>query len=146
MRHAERVHLADTMTKARMNPFEPCTSVNALEAPCEDVEQVEEEILDHGGGDEEDGVLTQERERQVRPSEVVVLEVKVALRSSSFVVVDADVALAVLPVVGDDAVVHVSWSEKSVLPVIVGNVGCTTSQRFISGNMVSNLNDATPHD
>ena len=45
------------------------------------------EVLEDGGGDEEHGVLLQERERHVRPSEVVVLAVEVALACASPVVV-----------------------------------------------------------
>lgn len=45
------------------------------------------EVLEDGGGDEEHGVLIQERERHVRPSEVVVLAVEVALACASPVVV-----------------------------------------------------------
>ena len=41
------------------------------------------EVLEDGGGDKEHGVLLQERERHVRPSEVVVLAVEVALACAS---------------------------------------------------------------
>ena len=98
--------------------FEPCPAVDSLDALGEDVEQVEVEVLEHGGCDEEHGVLVKERERQVRPSEVVVLAVEVALRCAALVVVGDDVALAVVPIVGDDAPVDVVRAEKLVLPIV----------------------------
>lgn len=58
--------------------FEPCPAVDTLDAPGEDVEQVEVEILEHGCCDKEHGVLVKEGEGEVRPSEVVVLAVEVA--------------------------------------------------------------------
>ena len=71
------------------------------------------EVLEDGGGDEEHGVLLQERERHVRPSEVVVLAVEVALACASPVVVRDYVAFCAVPVVGDNAAVHVFRPEET---------------------------------
>ena len=71
------------------------------------------EVLEDVGGDEEHGVLLQERERHVRPSEVVVLAVEVALASASPVVVRDYVAFCAVPVVGDNAAVHVFRPEET---------------------------------
>lgn len=56
-------------------PLEPRGPVKPFDPSADDVKKVKEEVLEDGGGDEEHGVLLQERERHARPSEVVVLAV-----------------------------------------------------------------------
>lgn len=46
------------------------------------------------------------------PSEVIVLAVEVALRSSAHVVIGDDILLGVVPVVGEDAAVHILGAEQ----------------------------------
>ena len=79
----------------------------------DDIKSVKVEVLEDGGGEEEHGVLLQERERHVRPAEVVVLAVEVTLSCASLAVVRDDVAFCAVPVVGDNAAVYVFRTEDA---------------------------------
>ena len=48
----------------------------------------------------------------MRPSEVIVLTIEVAFRRSAPVVIGDDVLLGVVPVVGEDAAVHILGAEQ----------------------------------
>lgn len=78
----------------------------------DNIKNVKVDVHEDGGGDEEHGVLRQERERHVRPAKVVVLAVEVAFACASLVVVGDDVAFGAVPVVGDNAEVYVGTVVK----------------------------------
>ena len=93
--------------------LEPRGPVKPFDPSTDDIEKVQVEVLEDGSGDEEHGVLLQKGERHVRPAEVVVLAVEVALACAPPVVVRDDVAFGAVPVVRDDAAVYVFGSEDA---------------------------------
>ena len=74
-------------------------------------DEIEVEVLQHGGNHHEHHVLSHEGKGQVRPSEVVVLYVEVLFARPTFVVERDDVFLGRRPVVGEDAAVCVYHPE-----------------------------------
>ena len=122
-------------------PLEPRGPIKPFDPSADDVKKVKEEVLEDGGGDEEHGVLLQERERHVRPSEVFVLAVEVALACASPIVVRDYVAFCAVPVVGENAAVHVFRLEETfrfrVRTFFGVGVRWTTSLRPISESMLS---------
>ena len=75
-------------------------------------DEIEVEVLQHGGNHHEHHVLSHEGKRQVRPSEVFVLYVEVLFARNTFVLERDDVFLGRCPVVGEDAAVCVYHPEN----------------------------------
>lgn len=73
------------------------------------------EVADEGGKYHEHSVFLHERERQVLPSEVVVLHVEGALRCAALVVELHHFAFAAFPVVGQDAAIDVAVEQGGLL-------------------------------
>ena len=70
-------------------------------------DDIQVEVGGHGGEQQEHGVLVHERLGQVCPSEIVVLPVEHLLCRATFVVVEDDLLVRHVPVVGQDAAVGV---------------------------------------
>ncbi len=87
-------------------------------------DEIEVEVLQHGGNHHEHHVLSHEGKRQVRPSEVFVLYVEVLFARPTFVVERDDVFLGRRPVVGEDAAACVYHPENvppyPAVPVLHG--------------------------
>ena len=109
---------ADEMEK---HLLEPACLADGLDASAQLLGEVQEEVLQHGGDEHEHRVFAHEGERKVRPSEVIVLNVKVFLALSALVVEEDDILIAHLPVVGDDGPVDVYGAEHvgHGLPVLL---------------------------
>ena len=95
--------------------LEPALHVNAGEDAADLAQQVQVEVLQHGGEEQEHRVVLHCGKREVRPSEVVVLHVEVLLRGASLVVLVDDLFLRVVVVVGQYGAVHVFHSGQELL-------------------------------
>ena len=74
-------------------------------------DEIEIEVLQHGGNHHENHVLTHKGKWQMRPSEVMVLYVEVLFTRSTFIIKRNDVLLGRCPVIGKDTAVCVYHSE-----------------------------------
>ena len=74
-------------------------------------DEIEIEVLQHGGNDHENHVLSHKGKGQMRPSEVIVLYVEVLFACSTLIVECNDVFLGRCPVIGEDTAVCVYHSE-----------------------------------
>ena len=87
--------------------FQPACLFQRPDLFTDTADEIEVEVLQHGGNHHEHHVLNHEGKGQVRPSEVVVLYVEVLFARNTFVVERDDVFLGRCPVVGEDAAVCV---------------------------------------
>ena len=74
-------------------------------------DEIEIEVLQHGGNHHENHVLSHKGKGQMRPSEVIVLYVEVLFACSTLIVECNDVLLGRCPVIGKDTAVCVYYSE-----------------------------------
>ena len=74
-------------------------------------DEIEIEVLQHGGNHHENHVLSHKGKGQMRPSEVIVLYVEVLFACSTLIVECDDVLLCGCPVIGKDTAVCVYHSE-----------------------------------
>ena len=106
-------------------------------------DEIEVEVLQHGGNHHEHHVLSHEGKRQVRPSEVVVLYVEVLFARLTFVVERDDVFLGRRPVVGEDAAACVYHPENAppypAVPVLHGTSLYDEPVRLPSDEVVFDL-------
>ena len=109
--HPFRLHGDEREDKA----LEAALHVNAWEEAADLAQQVQVEVLQHGGEEQEHRVVLHCGKREVRPSEVVVLHVEVLLRGASLVVLVDDLFLRVVVVVGQYGAVHVFHSGQELL-------------------------------
>ena len=78
-------------------------------------DEIEIEVLQHGGNHHENHVLSHKGKGQMRPSEVIVLYVKVLFACTTFIIKGNDVFLSRCPVIGEDTAVCVYYSEDICL-------------------------------
>ena len=74
-------------------------------------DEIEVEVLQHGGNHHENHVLRHKGKGQMRPYEVIVLYVEVLFACSTLIVECNDVFLGRCPVIGKDTAVCVYHSE-----------------------------------
>ena len=100
--------------------FQPACLFQRLDLFADMADEVEIEVLQHGGNHHESHVLSHEGKGQMRPPEVIVLYVEVLFARSTFIVECDDVLLCGCPVVGKDTAVCVYHSEHiRLFPVVL---------------------------
>lgn len=99
--------------------FQPAGLFQRLYLFADTANQVQVEVLQHGGDHHERHVLAREGKRQMRPPEVVVLYVEVLFTFPARIVEYDDVLFRRIAVVGKDAAVRVCRSEQVCLHVAV---------------------------
>ena len=84
-------------------------------------DEIEIEILQHGGNHHENHVLWHKGKGQMRPPKVIVLYVEVLFACSTLIIKCNDVFLGRHPVVGEDTAVCVYYSEhvRLLLAILV---------------------------
>ena len=84
-------------------------------------DEIEIEVLQHGGNHHENHILSHKGKGQMRPSEVIVLYVEVLFACSTLIVECNDVFLGRCPVIGEDTAVCVYHSEyiRLLLAILV---------------------------
>ena len=95
--------------------FQPACLFQWLDLIADMTDEIEIEVLQHGGNHHENHVLSHEGKGQMRPSEVIVLYVEVLFACSTFIVECNDVFLGRCPVIGEDTAVCVYHSEDICL-------------------------------
>ena len=91
--------------------FQPACLFQWLDLIADMTDEIEIEVLQHGGNHHENHVLSHKGKGQMRPSEVIVLYVEVLFACSAFIVECDDVLLGRCPVIGKDTAVCVYHSE-----------------------------------
>ena len=95
--------------------FQPACLFQWLDLIADMTDEIEIEVLQHGGNHHENHVLSHKGKGQMRPSEVIVLYVEVLFACSAFIVECDDVLLGRCPVIGEDTAVCVYYSEDICL-------------------------------
>ena len=96
--------------------FQPACLFQWLDLLADMTDEIEIEVLQHGGNHHENHVLSHKGKGQMRPSEVIVLYVEVLFACSTLIIKCNDVFLGRCPVVGEDTAVCVYYSEDICLP------------------------------
>jgi len=91
--------------------FQPACLFQWLDLIADMTDEIEIEVLLHGGNHHENHVLSHKEKGQMRPSEVIVLYVGVLFACSTLVIKCNDVFLGRHPVIGEDTAVCVNYSE-----------------------------------
>ena len=101
--------------------FQPACLFQWHDLIAEMTDEIEIEVLQHGGNHHENHVRSHKGKGQMRPSEVIVLYVEVLFARSSLIVDCNDVFLGRCPVVGKDTAVCVYYSEhiRLLLAILV---------------------------
>ena len=100
--------------------FQPACLFQWLDLLADIPDEIEIEVLQHGGNHHESHVLSHEGKGQMRPPEVIVLYVEVLFARSTFIVECNDVLPGRCPVVGKDTAVCLYYSEHiRLLPAIL---------------------------
>ena len=86
-----------------------------LDLSADMTDEIEIEVLQHGGNHHENHVLSHKGKGQMRPSEVIVLYVEVLFACSTLIIKCNDVFLGRCPVIGEDTAVCVYYSEDICL-------------------------------
>ena len=95
--------------------FQPACLFQWLDLIADMTDEIEVEVLQHGGNHHENHVLRHKGKGQMRPYEVIVLYVEVLFACSAFIVECDDVLLGICPVIGEDTAVCVYYSEDICL-------------------------------
>ena len=95
--------------------FQPACLFQWLDLIADMTDEIEIEVLQHGGNHHENHVLSHKGKGQMRPSEVIVLYVEVLFACSAFIVECDDVLLGRCPVIGEGTAVCVYYSEDICL-------------------------------
>ena len=96
--------------------FQPACLFQWLDLIADMTDEIEIEVLQHGGNHHENHVLSHKGKGQMRPSEVIVLYVEVLFACSTLIIKCNDVFLGRHPVIGEDTAVCVYYSEDICLP------------------------------
>ena len=101
--------------------FHPACFFQWFDLIADITDEIEIEVLQHGGNHHENHVLSHKGKGQMRPSEVIVLYVEVLFACSAFIVECDDVLLGRCPVIGKDTAVCVYHSEhiRLLLAILV---------------------------
>ena len=91
--------------------FQPACLFQWLDLIADMTDEIEIEVLQHGGNHHENHVLSHKGKGQMRPSEVIVLYVEVLFACSTLIIKCNDVFLGRHPVIGEDTAVCVYYSE-----------------------------------
>ena len=91
--------------------FQPACLFQWLDLFADMTDEIEIEVLQHGGNHHENHVLSHKGKGQMRPSEVIVLYVEVLFACSTLIIKCNDVFLGRHPVIGEDTAVCVYYSE-----------------------------------
>ena len=84
-------------------------------------DEIEIEVLQHGGNHHENHVLSHKGKGQMCPAEIIVLYVEVLFACSTLIIKCNDVFLSRCPVIGEDTAVCVYYSEhiRLLLAILV---------------------------
>ena len=110
-----RTHFAGTLTKCRIKAFSLLVFFQWLDLIADMTDEIEIEVLQHGGNHHENHVLSHEGKGQMRPPEVIVLYVEVLFACFTLIIKCNDVFLCRCPVIGKDTAVCVYYSEDICL-------------------------------
>ena len=101
--------------------FQPACLFQWFDLIADMTDEIEIEVLQHGGNHHENHVLSHKGKGQMRPSEVIVLYVEVLFACSTLIIKCNDVFLSRCPVVGKDTAVCVYHSEhiRLLLAILV---------------------------
>ena len=99
--------------------FQPACLFQWLDLISDMTDEIEIEVLQHGGNHHENHVLSHKGKGQMQPSEVIVLYVEVLFACSTLIKKINDVFLGRHPVVGKDTAVCVYHSEDICLLLAV---------------------------
>ena len=91
--------------------FQPACLFQWLDLFADMTDEIEIEVLQHGGNHHENHVLSHKGKGQMRPAKVIVLYVEVLFTRSTYIIKRNDVLLGRHPVVGEDTAVCVYYSE-----------------------------------
>ena len=115
-----RTHFAGTLTKCRIKAFSLLVFFQWLDLIADMTDEIEIEVLQHGGNHHENHVLSHKGKGQMRPSEVIVLYVEVLFACSTLIIKCNDVILGRCPVIGKYTAVCVYHSEHiRLLPALL---------------------------
>jgi len=95
--------------------FQPACLFQWLDLIADMTDEIEIEVLQHGGNHYENHVLSHKGKGQMRPSGVIVLYVEVLFACSTLIIKCNDVLLGRYPVIGEDTAVCVYYSEDICL-------------------------------
>ena len=110
-----RTHFAGTLTKCRIKAFSLLVFFQWLDLIADMTDEIEIEVLQHGGNHHENHVRSHKGKGQMRPSEVIVLHVEVLFACSTLIIKCNDVFFGRHPVIGEDTAVCVYYSEDICL-------------------------------
>ena len=101
--------------------FQPACLFQRLDLFADMTDEIEIEVLQHGGNHHENHVLSHKGKGQMRPSEVIILYVEVLFACSTLIIKCNDVFLSRCPVIGEDTAVCVYYSEhiRLLLAILV---------------------------
>ena len=101
--------------------FQPACLFQWLDLLADMTDEIEIEVLQHGGNHHENHILSHEGKGQMCPSEVIVLYVEVLFACSTLIIKINDVFLGRHPVIGKDTAVCVYHSEhiRLLLAILV---------------------------
>ena len=106
--------------------FQPACLFQRLDLFDDMTDEIEIEVLQHGGNHHENHVLSHKGKGQMRPSEVIVLYVEVLFACSTLIIKCNDVFLGRHPVIGEDTAVCVYYSEHiRLFPAVLVFQGST---------------------
>ena len=91
--------------------FQPACLFQWLDLIADMTDEIEIEVLQHGGNHHENHVLSHKGKGQMRPSEVIVLYVEVLFACSTLIIKCNDVLLGRCPVIDKDTAVCVYYFE-----------------------------------
>ena len=95
--------------------FRPACLFQWLDLIADMTDEIEIEVLQHGGNHHENHVLSHKGKGQMRPAKVIVLYVEVLFTRSTFIIKRNDVLLGRCPVIDKDTAVCVYYSEDICL-------------------------------
>ena len=104
-------------------PLQAAPHVHAREDAADLGQQIQVEVLQHGGEEQEHRVVLHGREGKVGPAEVIVLHVEVPLAPAPLVVLVYDLLFGTLMVVGQYGSVHVFHAGQELLPLLRSPLG-----------------------
>ena len=91
--------------------FQPACLFQRLDLLADMTDEIEIEVLQHGGNHHEKHVFSHKGKGQMRPSEVIVLYIEVLFACSTLIIKCNDVFLCRCPVIGEDTAVCVYYFE-----------------------------------
>ena len=95
--------------------LQPAFHVKAWEHAADFGQEILVEVLQHGGEEQEHGIVLHRGKRKMPPAEVVILHVEVLLASAPLVVLADDLLLSACVVVGQYGTVHVFHAGQQLL-------------------------------